>query len=313
MGAIAKNANSRFGVCIILPVAFFGLGACAIHPVPEDVTGVKTTQIVHRIRCEAKVAVLNAHDWFRTHHPEKLQRMESVGIVYSFTLAGTVTNNLGASATVTKPLAHGMWNYNPMLGDNLTRQNTRVFTVVDNYKTLKIKNCDAEVPGPNYQYPIVGTIGIGEMIRTFFALTLDENLEGEAGSQATSLNTTVKGPPTMVDTISFTTALSASVSPMIMLTPVTAAAHLATGSLTGSVNRTDNHQVIIGIAVQETNSSPGNASSTPSPKKQTNAAPRVGLLLSRSSQLNPVEEAAMEAVNNQILRFEVPRPLITTN
>lgn len=99
-----------------------------------------------------------------------------------------------------------------MLSDNLMRQNTRVFTILDSYKTLtKMTNC-GEPTGSNYPYPIVGTIGIGEMIRTFFTLKLDENLEGEEGTDATSLSTSPKGPPTMVDTISFTTVFSASVS-----------------------------------------------------------------------------------------------------
>jgi hypothetical protein len=143
---------------------------------------------------------------------------------------------------------------------------------------------------------------------------LHEDLEAEQGTTITSLSASpAKGPPTMADTISFTTAVSAGVNPMIMLTPVTAAAHLAGGSLTASVGRTDNHQVIIGLAVQPTNSSSGNASSTSSSKKQANVAPRFGLLISRPSQLRDVEEAALEAVNNHILRFEVPRPLITTN
>ena len=46
---------------VVLPVALsFALGACSIHPLPEDVTGLKTAQIVHRIRCEAAKAVEDA-------------------------------------------------------------------------------------------------------------------------------------------------------------------------------------------------------------------------------------------------------------
>jgi hypothetical protein len=306
MDAIRSGVNPRYGICVILPFAAFGLGACAIHPVPEDVTGVKTTQIVHRIRCETWKAVDEAHRWFKKNHPEKVQTVESVGIVYSFALAGTETNSLMASATVTKPLTHGSWSYTPSLGDSLMRENTRAFTVIDNYKTLKkLQYCDAESTGPNYQYPIVGTIGIREMTFTFFSLTLDGNLEAEEGTSVTSINTSAKGPPTMVDTISFTTTVSAGVSPTIMLTPATAAAHLASGSLTGSVGRTDNHQVVIGLAIP-TASAP--------PTKQANVThPRFGLLVSGYPQRNAVEDAALEAVNEQILRFEVPRPLITTD
>src|SRR3954447_9065606 len=35
------------------------LGGCAIHPLPEDVTGVDTADIVRQIRCEAREAVIH--------------------------------------------------------------------------------------------------------------------------------------------------------------------------------------------------------------------------------------------------------------
>ena len=49
-----------------------GLAACAIHPVPEDVTGVSTYQIVRQIRCEARDVVKKTVIGYLkslTHHP----------------------------------------------------------------------------------------------------------------------------------------------------------------------------------------------------------------------------------------------------
>ena len=51
------------------------LGGCAIHPLPENVTGVKTAGIVHRIRCEARSAVLDAKEALN----RKLQRAQQQG------------------------------------------------------------------------------------------------------------------------------------------------------------------------------------------------------------------------------------------
>ena len=51
---------------------------CAIHPLPENVTGVSTTHIVHRIRCEARDAVLDAA---RIVTPAELQGLKSIAIV----------------------------------------------------------------------------------------------------------------------------------------------------------------------------------------------------------------------------------------
>src|SRR5215208_6823125 len=40
-----------------IALSFLGAG-CAIHPLPEDVTGVPTYYIVRQIRCEARSAVI---------------------------------------------------------------------------------------------------------------------------------------------------------------------------------------------------------------------------------------------------------------
>ena len=41
-------------ICVLLLVS-----SCAIHPVPEDVTGVDTYHIVRQIRCETRKAVID--------------------------------------------------------------------------------------------------------------------------------------------------------------------------------------------------------------------------------------------------------------
>jgi hypothetical protein len=297
---------------LIPMVCSWELGACAIHPLPENVTGVKTVQIVHRIRCEARDAVVHAANWLSSRNKlKKLQILESTAIVYAFSLEGMESDNFQASTSFVKPLTNSTQTYNPSLGDNLMRQNTRTFTVVDNFSVLyhkmDAKKCETEPTGSNYQYPIVGTIGVHEMINTFINLTLHEDLEEEQQQNITggsNLDITANGPPTMVDTISFTTTLSAGVTPTIMLTPVTMATQLTMASLGITLSRTDTHQVIVGLAL------PGPISSLGAPIP-ISPHPRVGMLISGSPR-NPAEANALEAVNDQILRYEVPRPLITT-
>ena len=41
-----------------------GFEGCAIHPLPENVTGVRTPQIVQRNRCEARDALRHIADYF---------------------------------------------------------------------------------------------------------------------------------------------------------------------------------------------------------------------------------------------------------
>jgi hypothetical protein len=64
----------------------------------------------------------------------------------------------------------------------------------------------------NYLYPIVGKIGVGEMISTFIDISLFDNLK--SGD---------KGPPAVSDSIEFQTNLSLGITPSVVLTPVTKA------------------------------------------------------------------------------------------
>jgi hypothetical protein len=68
----------------LLPAA--ALAACAIHPLQQDVTGLPTKAIVDRIRCEARLAVLDkaiarlsgAADEARTRNPALAARFDAV-------------------------------------------------------------------------------------------------------------------------------------------------------------------------------------------------------------------------------------------
>jgi hypothetical protein len=221
-----------------------------------------------------------------------------IGIVYSFSLSGTETDAFTPSATFTS----GAWTFNPAVGDTVMRQNVRTFTIIDNFQVLRQmdgKKCEAEPAGPNYQYPIVGTVGISEMIETFIALAMHTNLEAGATVQ--------NGPPTMADTLSFTTTLTAGITPTLALTPVGSG---LTGSTLGiNFTRADIHQVIVGLAL------PGqivkNGKLVTAPAHALLAGPRVGMLVSGAPRTS-AEAAALEAVNNQIVRYQLPRPLIVT-
>jgi hypothetical protein len=161
------------------------------------------------------------------------------------------------------------------------------------------KKCEAEPAAANYQYPIVGTIGISEMIETFIALAMNTNLEGGATVQ--------NGPPTMADTLSFTTTLTAGITPTLALTPVGSGTQLTGSTLGFNFTRADIHQVIVGLAL------PGQIEKNgkPAPARALLAGPRVGMLVSGAPRTS-AEAAALEAVNNQIVRYQLPRPLIVT-
>jgi hypothetical protein len=304
------------------------LAACAIHPLPEDVAGVTTAQIVHRIRCEAREAVIKARSMIAAEPGDTSQKMkrrqaklttlDAIGIVYSFTLNGQEMDNLNSTtgATFVKPLSNGSFTLNPSVGDTLMRQNIRSFTVIDNFSAVRSNQrvCDDQVNAPNYQYPIAGHIGVAEMINTFVTLVVDNNLQEEQ-SDNLALGQTAPAPalntaPAMVDTISFTTTLSAGLTSTWMLTPIGNALQLSGASLNLGAQRMDVHQVIIGLALPGPVSSLGQVAAPSQPLFAGGDYQRSRLLVPGYPRRDNGEAEALQAVSNQIARFEVPKSLI---
>jgi hypothetical protein len=299
------------------------LGGCAIHPLPENVTGVKTSQIVHRNRCEAKAAVLKIEKWLRANHKsEALRALPTIGMALSYTLDMTETDGLTASSSFEQLVTRGTFSANPGAADALTRENKRTFTVADNYRTLtQMVDCDPAPAGANYQYPIVGTIGIDETIRTFLTMALHENLNGPIEDQLGKLpddpTKYTAASPSMVETLTFTTKISAGVTPQIMLTPVLSSSQLKlnSASLAFAWSRQDMHEVIVGLGMPTVRSEDGHVRtlySAISSSQGAAARARTPLLI---EALVPNDSAgpasgvsiALEAVNNQVVRFEAPR------
>lgn len=147
---------------------------CSIHPVPEDVTGVSTYQIVRRIRCESRKAVIDflkeqlhrqadvlgdstaqqllakyevAPETINNFKPDLFPGPEyveyrhfydlimSAAIAYSFDLTMTEANNLTTTIDLLGP-----WRNKFLLGvtgdANRSRSNERTFTVTDTFQFL---------------------------------------------------------------------------------------------------------------------------------------------------------------------------------
>jgi hypothetical protein len=200
-------------------VAF--VGGCAIHPLPENVTGVKTYDIVKSIRCEArdalrkkiiaflagvggdpaatKYAVLLQEDvalwakfndrWFSPPVTAVLRYFEGSAIAYNFNLDMTEVNNFDPTIDLSAPVPFGTFTTALTGGVDRSRENTRQFTITDTFLTLVQKldevYCAPYVHVENYMYPITGKIGVDEMVDTFVELALFANLSASAGGGGT--------------------------------------------------------------------------------------------------------------------------------
>lgn len=259
------------------------LSASVIHPLPEDVTGVPTYIIVRQIRCETRQAIIDsALGWlanddrvdaasravglqfangrpiqefrpglFKGQVASIIQLFFDTGVAYDFELQGTDVNNLDGEVDLAKPFTHSKFTLGIKDGVDRMRKNDRTFTITDTFSGL-VQLPDTYCVGrdvqqnynynvqPNYMYPIAGKIGVELLVHDFINLTLFANL---------SKKSTPQGPPTLVDALTFTTAISGTLTPTYVFTPVGTALNVTNATLTGVASRTDVHTITMGLAI----------------------------------------------------------------
>jgi hypothetical protein len=268
-------------------VLAFTLAGCAIHPLPEDVSSVPTYVIVRQIRCETREAVIhNAIGWLTSEQNEIEGKVDpasraigldfqngrpiqqfspklfkgrvhdiiaafyDAGVAYTFDLDMSEINNLDPQIDLLDPFHRWKFTMGIKGGFDRKRENERLFTVSDSFSGLIHLPDDycmdpvaarSYVVSENYIYPITGRIGVKRMVQDFIELTLFGSLGGPASN--------TKGPPTLVDQLSFTTEFSGSINPTVTFAPLTHGLQVVDASLSASVDRKDLHKVTIGLAV----------------------------------------------------------------
>jgi hypothetical protein len=280
----------NFRVLAVLSISLLSAG-CAIHPVPENVTGVDTEDIVRQIRCEARDALVDiiklklkelseqgsatAQELLQEYerNPDAVEDFHwrlfpgqgytqvqrfiklfaEAAIAYSFDLQMTENNDLTTDINLVNPLAAPKLTLAINAGALRRRTNQRVFTSVDTFGFLVAqlnrrnayneRYCNKRIVIKNYIYPIAGRVGVAKTIGTFINLTVVGALGGPATQQG-------KGPPTMVDKLTFTTTVNGSATPKVEFAPVGDRLQLANASLKASADRSDRHEVTIGLALE---------------------------------------------------------------
>lgn len=176
----------RYVMCAALAASVLASG-CAIHPLPEDVTGLTTYHIVRQIRCEARETIkqevinwvnLMAAAGYRipqqlalqyrndpesvsTFHYDVFKGSEyaairsvaklfyDTGIAYNFDLTMTENNDLSAGVTFKNRLVNPVVTLGIDAGAKRRRSNARTFTTTDTFSYLLTK-LNAEVQGQRY-------------------------------------------------------------------------------------------------------------------------------------------------------------------
>lgn len=258
---LLSTARGRLGLlAAVLPVA--AAAGCATHPIADDVSPIPTEEIVRSARCEMRLGVLDEvqkrlrEDAGISVDVRTLQTQEGrasvaskapsavesflesygkVGVAYDFEFNITEHNHaeagIGFKLPYTSPAA---LDVGASASLNKIRTGNRTFSSQETFgEMIKRQDwCkDFKVRDKNLIYPITGSIGLRSVVKTFVAI-------GDQGG----------GKESFVDTLSFTTTITASITPTVKLNAVSNSFRLvsATGNL--SADRTDFHKVKISLA-----------------------------------------------------------------
>jgi hypothetical protein len=263
------------GKLFLIPMAAMLLGSCAIHPVQQDVTGVPTPDLVQYIRCESRLAIqdkainllveenpanpligeltagrgkpwdtnVRAH-LVNAHERAVYDQYIKTGIAYDFTFDITEDDGAPGAADPIKLFTNGIAGIGLSASGDFKRENLRHFVVSETAQDLlenRQLDCGPDYKSSNYTYPIAGKIGIDELISTFFDVNEIRNL---APDKTTST--------VFADTLTFTTTLTGSASPHVIVTPTgNRWGFAAAASLSASGSRVDKHALIIGLSLDE--------------------------------------------------------------
>ena len=181
-----------YALAVAVAIAFSAAG-CAIHPLPEDVTGVPTYYIVRQIRCETRQAIIDtAIRWLTSEQNQiegkvdpasraiglefqngrpiqqfspklfkgQVAKIISVfydaGVAYTFDLNMTETNNFDPTVDLLKPFPHSKFTMGIKGTFDRMRQNERLFTVTNSFSELirlPDEYCMDTIAGRNFVVP----------------------------------------------------------------------------------------------------------------------------------------------------------------
>jgi hypothetical protein len=323
----------------VMAASLFASG-CAIHPLPEDVTGVPTYTIVRQIRCETRQAIIDsAVGWLTADgnedrvdpasraiglefangrpidqfRPELFKgRVASIvrlffdtGVAYTFDLEMTEVNDLGTEINLLKPFTTSKVTLGIKGGFNRQRKNERVFTISDSFGGLvRVPDsyCNGRTVQQNYNF-VVQENYIYPIVGKIGVKRLVQdfiNLTLFANLGGPKDHPGPAGPPTLVDNLEFTTTLTGTLTPQVIFSPVGTGLSVTDASLTGVASRTDLHKVTMGLAI----AGPGLKLVGP----VRTSLFTTSLLSARPT--SPAEINAAEAVN-QFLTLKLFRPNIT--
>jgi hypothetical protein len=332
---VPMHSSLRELICHFFFIAYagalaVGLSACSMHPLPDDVPQASTVDIVKSIRCEALAGL-------ESFKPEEMSRaapiIKATMIGYDFMFDIKENNGANGGSPQNSFLTF-------MKGDKrkldltanaaLERHNVRRFTVIeplaDVAKDDNRATCADRTTRANWTYPITGTIGMDEVVRTYLKLEMLTELQNKPFTP--DKNRTKFTDVVFADDLTFTTNFRAGAKGTLVLDAVVGRFKVTNTSLNVSASRDDIHSVVVALTrkpVDVAEPRRGNAKSprldpkidrqvlllsdnVRDPRDQArlieideDARTRVAMELHRRRSLNDVDNAPAEALGQRFL------------
>jgi hypothetical protein len=167
----------------------------------------------------------------------------AIGFIFDFNI--TESNSASADLQFGKTFPSGAFGLKLAPSSSLTRQAVRKFTTVDTFGELKSLQpfCSPETIQANFPYPIAGSIGLDEVIRT--AIELD-NLGLESAGVGSLGGLTAAFSDELIYTTMFDTG---AIAPSVSLNAVPGVFRLASASASLQATRQDIHHLTLAIAL----------------------------------------------------------------
>ena len=234
------------------------LAACAIHPIPDNLSPLPTEEIVKTARCETKLAVYERIERelvsrsikgidpeailtpanyiaIRKIDPLLALKFEAYGasaIAYTFEFLITEQDNAEASAGFKLPFTKGTLELGVNGKLQKSRHGHRRFESLETFADLAKLDCRGFGKRErNIVYPVTGSIGLDRAMHTFIELA---ELGGGKGN--------------FTDTLVFTTRIGGGINPKLVLSPVTNKLKLVNAEAKLDVERLDVHKVTVSFA-----------------------------------------------------------------
>lgn len=248
------------------------LAGCAIKPDITELPGFSTEQIVKKIRCELRDAIVDRIvfvlssekstssekilankikadrvikesylNFLDEDSRENFKEYQNLGIGYEFSFEISNNNEINTNYGLDKSFIGGLASLSDNFIATRNRKSKRTFVLSDTFQSVLInlepRECEAVSSGINYLYPINGKIGIEKSLTSFIEVRESSDIKP---NDKNSL---------FIETITFTTILKNVASGGVGFSGANNVWHAKLANIKSTDERSDIHQLTLSFSL----------------------------------------------------------------